>query len=48
LILIVCPLTPITFIWKDAVWMVWALSVLALALGMWGVLSAETPVEPER
>ena len=37
----------LTYIWKDAIWMVWALSIIAIAFGAWGIASAETPVESE-
>lgn len=38
---------PVRFLWKDAVWMVWAISEVALVLALAGVVSAETPVESE-
>lgn len=38
---------PLRYPFRAEVWMVWAISELALLLGMWGVVSAETPVEEE-
>lgn len=38
---------PMRYPFKGAVWMVWAISEVALVLAMWGVVSAETPVESE-
>lgn len=38
---------PISYIWKDKVWFIWVISEVALVLGLWGVVSAETPVEQE-
>lgn len=38
---------PISYIWKDQVWFIWVISEVALVLGLWGVVSAETPVESE-
>lgn len=38
---------PLRYFAKDAVWMVWLLSEVALLFGLWGVVSAETPVEAE-
>lgn len=38
---------PVRFLWKDAVWMVWAISEVALLLAVAGWISAETPVEEE-
>lgn len=46
LILIVVTV-PVRYFWKDQVWLVWAISEVALVLAMWGVVSAETPVEAE-
>lgn len=46
LILIVATI-PLRYPFRNYVSLVWAISELALVLGMWGVVSAETPVEPE-
>lgn len=47
-VLIIIAITvPIRYHWKDAVWLVWAISEAALILSMWGVVSAETPVEEQ-
>lgn len=48
MILLICPVTPVTYLWKDQVWMIWLVSMVALVLAMWGVVSAETPVEKEQ
>lgn len=37
--------TPLRYIFKDQVWMVWFLSEVALDLALLGVIAAETPVE---
>lgn len=46
LILIVATM-PLRYPYRSYVSLVWAISELALVLAMWGVVSAETPVEPE-
>lgn len=46
LILIVVTI-PLRYPFRTYVSLVWAISELALILGMWGVVSAETPVEAE-
>lgn len=46
LILIVATV-PLRYPYRNAVWLVWAISEFALVLSMWGVVSAETPVEEE-
>lgn len=38
---------PATYPLRSYVSLVWLLSEIALVVGMWGVVSAETPVEPE-
>lgn len=38
---------PLRYPYRTYVSMVWAISELALILAMWGVVSAETPVESE-
>jgi hypothetical protein len=47
IILTIVPGMPLTYIWKDDVWMVWLLSMIALVVGAWGIAAAETPVESE-
>jgi hypothetical protein len=47
LLLSIFPLTPLTFFWKDAVWMVWTLSIIAIWLSLISAVSAETPAEAE-
>lgn len=46
LILIVVTM-PLRYPYRSYVSLVWAISELALVLSMWGVVSAETPVEEE-
>lgn len=46
LILIVLTM-PLRYPYRQYVSLVWAISELALILSMWGVVSAETPVEEE-
>lgn len=38
---------PLRYPFRNYVSLVWAISELALVLSMWGVVSAETPVEEE-
>lgn len=38
---------PLRYPFRTYVSLVWAISEVALILAMWGVVSAETPVEPE-
>jgi len=38
---------PLQYPYKDAVWLVWLLSELALILSQFGVVSAETPVQQD-
>ena len=38
---------PIRYIWKDAVWQVWALSELAILISLVTTVFAETPSEQE-
>lgn len=38
---------PLRYVWKDAVWMVWALSELAILISLVTTIFAETPVEHE-
>lgn len=47
--LIVClfPGVPLWLVLRNALWFVGFMSIIALVFGAWGVLSAETPVEPE-
>jgi hypothetical protein len=47
LIFSICPGFPLWFILRDQLWFVGLLSIVALTLAMWGVVSAETPVEDE-
>lgn len=47
MILTIFPGIPFTYLWKNSVWMVWLLSIIALTFAAWGVLAAETPVEKE-
>lgn len=47
LILSVFPFTPLTYFWKDAVWMVWVLSILAIWISLATIVTGETPVEKE-
>lgn len=47
LILAIFPFTPITYIWRNAIWMIWFISMIAIYLSLGGMLSAETPVEDE-
>lgn len=46
LILIILTI-PARYPFRNYVSLVWAISEFALVLAMWGVVSAETPVEPE-
>lgn len=46
LILIILTI-PARYPFRNYVSLVWAISEIALILSMWGVVSAETPVEPE-
>jgi hypothetical protein len=39
--------TPLQWPFRNSVSLVWMLSQVALAVGLGGMLSAETPVEPE-
>lgn len=39
---------PLRYPYRTYVSLVWAISELALLLSMWGVVSAETPVEKEK
>jgi hypothetical protein len=47
LILAIFPFTPLTYIWRNTIWMIWAISMIAIYLSLGGMLSAETPVEEE-
>jgi hypothetical protein len=47
LLIIVTLTVPLRFEWKDAVWMVWALSEVAILISLFTNVSAETPVEHE-
>lgn len=38
---------PLRYVWKDAIWMVWALSEGALVISLATIVAAETPVESE-
>lgn len=39
--------TPLTYAWKDAVWMVWLLSMAAIWVSLATIVTTETPVEHE-
>jgi hypothetical protein len=39
--------TPFQFPWRNSVTLVWTISQIALILGLWAVVSGETPVEEE-
>ena len=47
LIFFIVPGIPLWYVLRDALWFVGLLSIVALVLAMWGVVSAETPVEDE-
>ena len=47
LILCIFPGIPAWYVLREALWFVGFLSIVALILAMWGVVSAETPVEQE-
>jgi hypothetical protein len=38
---------PLRYVWKDAIWMIWALSEGALIISLATIVAAETPVEEE-
>lgn len=38
----------LTYLWKDTIWMVWLLSIIALEFGAASWAAAETPMEEER
>ena len=46
-LILACVTLPIRFLWKDAVWQVWALSELAILISLITTIFAETPVEHE-
>lgn len=47
LIFSIFPGTPLWYVWRDAIWLIGAMSLVALWLALAGVVSAETPVEKE-
>ena len=47
LILCIVPGVPAWYLLRDQLWFVGFMSIVALILAMWGVVSAETPVEKE-
>lgn len=38
---------PLHYIWKDTIWMIWAISEAAIVISLATIVAAETPVEPE-
>lgn len=47
LVLFVFPGIPIWYVLRNQLWLIGLMSIIALVLAQWGVVSAETPVEEE-
>lgn len=45
LILAIFPGTPIWYVWRDALWLIGLMGLVAIWIALAGVVSAETPVE---
>lgn len=47
LIVSIFPGTPIWFVWRDAIWLIGLMGLVAIWLALASVVSAETPVEQQ-